>query len=183
MTIEKKKIILCGYRATGKTTVGRLLAERLGWRFIDTDQEIEKRQGCSIARMVAAHGWDFFRGLERELLLELVSAANVVIASGGGAITHQDAWSRLMAEGLVVWLTAGPETICARLAADRKSAGQRPTLTGSDIFSEVKSVLAEREPLYRRGSHLAMASTVAAAELAEQIIKRLSANPEPLLKH
>ncbi len=179
---EKRKIILTGYRATGKSTVGMLLADKLGWEFIDTDQEIEKREGCSIARMVTGRGWDFFRDLEKELLLELVPAKNIVIAAGGGAILHQDAWARLMATGLVVRLTADPETICQRLADDSRTEGQRPSLTGSDIFNEVKSVLTEREPLYRQGSNIEISSTIPPVEIAENILKifRQPGTSEPL---
>ncbi len=168
---KNSKIILTGYRATGKSTVGRLLADKLGWKFIDTDQEIEKKQRCSIAQMVSAHGWDFFRGLEEKMLFALVPARQAVVATGGGAILHKEAWSRLMATSLIIWLRASPETICERLTADRKTAGQRPSLTDSDIYSEVESVLAAREQLYRQGSHLAIDTTISAEDMADKIIK------------
>ena len=176
MTKDKKKVILTGYRATGKSTVGRILADKLGWLFMDTDREIEKREGCSIAQMVAEQGWDFFRGLERDILLELVPVQNIVIACGGGAILHKDAWETLKAVSLVVWLTADPETICQRLAADSRTADQRPALTDSDIFNEVREVLAQRQPLYRQGSHLEIATTIPAAEIADQIAAELAAS-------
>ena len=168
--LKKTKVILTGYRATGKSSVGRLLASILHWRFIDTDLEIEKKQGFSISRMVARNGWKFFREQEKKVLTELADREQVVIATGGGAIMHQQIWSRLMKNGLVVWLTADPETICQRLAADPATEGQRPSLTSRDILTEVESVLREREPLYRAGSHLKIDSSRSIMEITEEIM-------------
>ncbi|MDH5524359.1 MAG: shikimate kinase [Desulfobulbaceae bacterium] len=150
----KHKIILTGYRATGKSSIGLMLAERLKLDFIDMDELIEARAGSSIHDMVAEKGWDYFRGLERDLLAELICRKNVVIATGGGAILHQSIWDQLRRTGLVVWLTADIDTICRRIENDAKSEGQRPSLTGDDILAEVASVLAERDPLYEKGSQL-----------------------------
>ena len=87
-----KQIILIGYRATGKTTVGKHLAAKLGLCFFDMDHELEKRYGQSIATLVAAHGWPYFRGLEKEMLTELIGNSDRVISTGGGVILHQDIW-------------------------------------------------------------------------------------------
>lgn len=152
-------IILTGYRATGKSTVGRLVAEELGFAFLDTDQELEKRLGRPISTVVAEQGWPFFRQQENELLLELAHRQSTVIATGGGAILHRKAWQRLLASSLVVWLTAPVAVIHQRLMDDAASAGQRPSLTGANILDEVRAVLFEREPLYRQGSHLAIDTT------------------------
>ena len=148
------KIILTGYRACGKSVVGRLLAERFGVDFLDMDKEIEAREGLSISEMVAAHGWPYFRERERRLLAELVDRDRVVVATGGGAIMHEEDWRRLQETGLVVWLTADIATIVARLNADAATQGQRPSLTGNSITREIETVLAERIPLYEKGSHL-----------------------------
>ena len=167
---KKTKVILTGYRATGKSSVGRILASMLDWRFFDTDFEIEKRQGFSVSRIVAKKGWEFFREQEKKILMELADREQVVIATGGGAIMHQQIWNRLMKNGLVVWLTADPQIICQRLAADPATEGQRPSLTSSDILTEVESVLREREPLYRAGSHLEIDSSRSVVEIAEEIM-------------
>lgn len=150
----QKKIILIGYRATGKTSVGRRLASHIGLRFIDMDHELEQRQGRSINEIVSDQGWPYFRRLERDLLEELIGLRDVVISTGGGAVLHQDLWPRVMTSGLVVWLTADRQTICQRLLGDDQTASQRPSLTGSDPLAEIAEVLAHREPLYRAGSHL-----------------------------
>ncbi|MFH1021164.1 MAG: shikimate kinase, partial [Pseudomonadota bacterium] len=92
----------------------------------------------------------------------------------GGAILHQDIWNLLRQTGLTVWLTADIDTICRRLAADEKSTGQRPALTDSDIYVEVAQMLAEREPLYEKGSHLTVeTSNKTAAEIVHIIEKSL----------
>ena len=154
MDFPQKKVILTGFRATGKSSVGKLLAARLAVDFIDMDKVIEEREGRSIRQMVAEHGWDYFREKERQLLLELVGQDNVVIAAGGGAILHKEIWQKLMETGLAVWLTADLDTISARLAKDSATDELRPSLTGEDIHREIGSVLASREPLYRKGSHI-----------------------------
>lgn len=154
MFTPRTKIILTGYRATGKTLVGLMLAENLNLEFIDMDELLATRAGLSIREIVADRGWDHFRMLERTLLAELVDRKNAVISTGGGAILHQDIWDLLRQTGLVVWLTADPDTICRRLANDEKSTDQRPSLTGANLYREATQVLAEREPLYRKGSHL-----------------------------
>lgn len=150
------KIILTGYRACGKSLVGRLLAQRFGIAFLDMDKEIESRAGCSISEMVARHGWPFFREREQQLLAELVERDCMVVATGGGAILHQEVWQRLQATGLVVWLQADTATIAARLADDAATQGQRPSLTGDSVIREIETVLNQRIPLYQKGSHLAI---------------------------
>jgi len=148
------KIVLIGYRATGKSTVGRLLAEKLGLEFLDLDEEIEARAGKSIAEIVAEGGWETFRKLERELLREMAQREGLVLALGGGAVMHEEEMEALSRGSFVVWLTASPETISWRLSADQKTASQRPSLTGKDVLAEIEEILEARTPLYRRFAHL-----------------------------
>ena len=151
-----KKIILTGYRATGKTSVGKILAQQLSLDFLDTDHIIVEQEGRAINEIVTQKGWEYFRAKEEKLLETLIERQSLVVATGGGAIMHQEVWPRLMASGLVVWLTADQQTICKRLAGDDNTGDQRPSLTGDTIYAEVKKVLKEREPLYRQGCHLAI---------------------------
>lgn len=162
-------IFLIGYRATGKTSVGQALATAMGLSFIDMDQELVARQGQSIAEMVAAQGWPYFRALEKELLTELTGRHGLVVSTGGGAILHQAVWPAVMASGLVVWLSADQETIRQRLQADRLTASQRPALTAASTEAEIRAVLAEREPLYRAAAHLAVESNRPVNEVAGEI--------------
>lgn len=155
--MHNSKIILVGYRATGKTTIGKLLADALSYKFIDMDKTIESRENSIISEMVQKNGWGYFREKEKSLLSELINQkTSLVIATGGGAILHQELWPKVMTAGMVVWLDADKETICQRLAGDTKTATQRPSLTDSGTEQEVTSVLAQREPLYKAGSHLAV---------------------------
>jgi shikimate kinase len=171
-----EKIILTGYRATGKSSVGKMLAADLGYDFIDMDKILEERYG-KISDLVAEKGWDYFRVREKELLVELVSKTGKVIATGGGAIMHGDEWQQLKSSGFVVWLTSDIESICNRLASDPASPGQRPSLTGEDIREEAASVLAEREPLYRNGSHMEVDSNRSLDVVAAEILTALKTTP------
>ena len=151
-------IILTGYRATGKSSIGKLLATRFSFNFVDMDKVIEQREGQTINAMVTNNGWPFFREKEQQLLEELITNHNQIISTGGGAILHQDTWPEVMSAGVVVWLTADQKTICKRLISDQNTANQRPSLTDSDTFAEVAAVLKEREPLYKKGCHLSVAT-------------------------
>jgi len=111
MKLQKEKVILTGYRATGKTSIGKILADLLGFDFIDTDLAIEKRQGESIAEMVGRGGWDLFRSKEKDILLELVRRNNIVIATGGGSVMHENAWEKLSKNALSVCVTVDMTTI------------------------------------------------------------------------
>ena len=155
---DREKILLIGYRACGKTSVGRLLAEQLDCDFLDMDAEIVARAGMEIRELVADHGWDHFRTLERELLQELVPR-RLVVATGGGAVLHQEVWPELKKKSLVVWLTAEPATIAARLSADPASHQQRPALTDQGLIAEISEVLAQREELYRQTADLRIDTT------------------------
>ena len=149
-------VVLTGFRATGKTAVGRTLADLLGYRFIDTDEEISKLLGCSIAESVSHHGWQPFRDLEREVLKALAGEQKTVLATGGGAVLHREVWQQLHRRAFVVWLRAGVATILSRLQADEKTTMQRPSLSGKNLETEIPALLEEREPLYRDGSDMAI---------------------------
>ncbi|OQX14979.1 MAG: hypothetical protein BWK76_13810 [Desulfobulbaceae bacterium A2] len=170
----RQRVILTGYRACGKTTVGRLLARRLGWSFLDSDEEIVRRSGHTVAELVAAGGWPAFRALERQLLEELADGHSLVLATGGGAILHSETWNRLRQQALVVWLRADPDVIHQRLALGGPQ-GQRPSLTGGGLQDEVGTILAEREPLYREGSDCEIdTGRLGAAEAVEHIAALLT---------
>lgn len=152
-------IILTGFRATGKTTVGRLIARRLGWAFLDTDALLCQRLGAPIAEVVARRGWSIFREAEGKLLQELCSMRQTVLATGGGAIEHREAWRELSRCGVVVWLDADLATIGQRLQGDPQSDRQRPSITGRAIIEEVEELLTRRRPLYAAGSDLRLMVT------------------------
>jgi len=149
-----KKILLIGFRATGKSTVGRLLSRTLGWPFLDMDEELQRRLGATIDEVVRNRGWRFFREQERALLSEINKMeGGMVVATGGGAVLHEDLFSALRQDSIVVWLRANPDTIKKRLLKDTKTKELRPALTDTgDPALEVNRVLSERAPLYERVS-------------------------------
>ncbi len=161
-------VVLVGFRATGKSTVGRIVARRLGLRFVDMDEVLASRHG-PIDRQVTEGGWPLFRERERRLLAELAAENGLVLATGGGAVLHRDLWPQIRQRFLVVWLHVPSPVIEGRLVADRRTAGQRPSLTGDDPVAEAARLLAERRPLYRAASHLQVDGTRAPEVVAEQI--------------
>ena len=150
-----KKIFLIGYRATGKSSVGRELARILGCSFVDLDDWIERRAGATISEIVETKGWDSFRQMERQALEDVLgSPKKSIVACGGGIVLHQDLMERARDSAFVIWLTAPLEVIRKRMLSDSRSATRRPSLSGDDIDKEITRVLSEREPLYREFSHV-----------------------------
>jgi shikimate kinase len=139
-------IVLVGYRGTGKSTVGRLLAARLGRDLVSTDAEIVKRAQRTIPEIVAQEGWEYFRDLESDICREFASRDQLVIDTGGGAILRAKNVEALKKNSTVFWLTASVETIAKRIGGD----SQRPSLTGTRSFvDEIQDVLRERTPKYQ----------------------------------
>lgn len=164
-------IFLIGYRGTGKTTVARLLAENLGWDWIDADALLEARHGRTIRQIFGEEGEPGFRDKEAELLVELCGNQKHVVATGGGVILRPDNRNRLKTAGLVVWLTADAATIWQRIQKDSSTNERRPNLTVGGL-SEVEELLRVREPLYRECADLVI-STVSRSpeEIAGSILK------------
>lgn len=177
MEEKLKNIVLTGFRATGKSLVGRLLAASLGYTFIDADILLCARLGAPIAEIVASHGWSFFRHAERQLLLEIPGMEHVVLATGGGAIEHQIEWQQLRHCCYVVWLDAEIATIRQRMMGDPKSCSQRPSLTGTSACDEIEELLRRRTPLYSAGSDMHLKTDdKAPATLVVNIIKQVQSH-------
>jgi shikimate kinase len=140
-----ENIILCGFMGTGKTTVGELLAERLGWRFVDTDSLIETRLGGRpISQIFAEEGEAFFRRWESRICEELVRSKHEVIATGGGLVLNPANRAALNRAGMVVCLEAPADEIVARL----HGATDRPLLAGADPLARIRELLATRAEAY-----------------------------------
>ena len=139
-------IVLIGYRGTGKSTIGRLLAARLGRQLVSTDAEIVKRAQRTIPEIVAQEGWEYFRDLESDICRELASRDQLMVDTGGGAILRAQNVEALKKNGTLFWLTASVKTIVKRIGRDN----QRPSLTGTKSFvDEIRDVLQERTPKYQ----------------------------------
>lgn len=165
---------LIGYRGSGKTTVARCLAELLQWQWLDTDAEVERRAGKSIADIFGQHGEQAFRDLESHEIEAVGRRTRTVVALGGGAVLRA-ANRRILAEsGRTVWLTASPETLLARLEHDPATAGRRPHLTPAGGLREIREVLAAREPLYQASADLVVDTHQKRPQaVAEEIVQRL----------
>jgi shikimate kinase len=167
-------IFLIGYRGTGKSTVARQVAERLGYDSVDADEEIEHRAGKSIAAIFAEEGEAAFRDLESQMIAELAHLQRYVIALGGGAVLRDTNRKAIRAAGTVVWLTAPVDVIVARLAADPATAGRRPNLTKPGGREEVEALLAERTPIYRECATLTVDTNgKTCAQVADEIAANL----------
>jgi shikimate kinase len=141
---------LIGYRGSGKSTVGSILAGWLGRAFIDVDLEIEARAGRSIAAIFAESGERAFRDWEEATLAEITTLdPSAILATGGGAVLRELNRRRIRSLGFVVWLVAPPPELARRLESDRRGLEERPPLTGAGTLEEISHVLAERSPYYR----------------------------------
>lgn len=167
-------ITLIGYRGTGKTTVAVPLAERLGWKAIDADVEIERRAGKSIRRIFEEEGEPEFRRWERDVMADLLQQDRLIIAAGGGAILNAETRRGARRAGLVVWLRASVDAIERRMSEDGTTADRRPALTSASGRREIESVLALREPLYRECASLTIETDdLAPDEIVDRIVAHL----------
>jgi len=139
-------LALVGFMGSGKSTVGRLVAQDLDFQFVDTDALIEEKAGIPITEIFATEGEQAFRQLERETILELGKEEKQVIATGGGAIMHPENLTSLKSHALVVCLWANAESIYERT----KHQTHRPLLQGENPLGTIQTMLAEREPVYKQ---------------------------------
>lgn len=141
-------IVLIGMRATGKTTVGQILANTLKREFIETDELVAKKSGYSIAEIVEKHGWEYFRDLESQVIQKISTMNNAVISTGGGVVTRKKNIESLKTNGLLILLTATVDTMEKRLNGTR-----RPALTSKQtIRQEIEEILKKRKTLYGNAS-------------------------------
>jgi shikimate kinase len=162
-------LILIGYRGTGKSVVGRIVAQRLKMDYVGMDARIVERAGISIPEIVERHGWPGFRDLESELAAELARQDNLVVDTGGGVIERSENIAALKASGRIVWLTASVETIVARIQDDT----QRPALVaGKTFIEEVAEVLEARTSKYQNASQYQIATDELSPEqVADKIME------------
>jgi shikimate kinase len=170
-------LVLVGYRGTGKSSVARLLADRLGLALVDADAELEAQAGCTIRELFATRGEPYFRELEAEILAQLEGRDLLVLATGGGVVLRAENRDRLRRLGLVIWLKADAATLAARIAADGNTADHRPSLLPGQA-DEVAVLLAQREPLYQEVATLEVDAARHSPEaIAEEILRRIDLPP------
>lgn len=163
------RVFLIGYRCTGKTTVARLLAEKLGWAWVDADEVLETRFSTTIREVFATEGEAGFRDKEEKIFTELCLLRRHIIATGGGVVLRGINRQRMREAGFVVWLTADAQTIWKRLQADPSSEDRRPPLLDGGL-AEIEKMLIMREPIYRASADFVISTTGSTCdEVARQI--------------
>lgn len=169
------KIVLTGFMGTGKTSVGREISRKLGYRFIDTDVLIEEREGCAISIIFKEKGENYFRKLEEDVIEDVSKEKNVVIATGGGVIKNRNNVENLRRKGIIIWLKASPEIILKRIMTE---GGKRPLLEVKEPLNEINKLLNERRELYKQGDTYVDTDYITSEETAEEIIEKLGLDSE-----
>lgn len=165
---SRNNLVLVGYRGSGKTTLGKLLASHLGFRYVSTDAEIINRAGMTIPEIVRTHSWKYFRDLEQEVVEDCAGGEKQVLDTGGGVVVRSRNIELLRGCGKVCFLKTEVSEIVERIGADT----QRPSLTGKKSFTEeVSEVLSERTPLYRQAADFEVnTSRLSPGEAVREII-------------
>jgi shikimate kinase len=163
---DARNIVLTGFMGTGKNAVGLILAERLGWRFVDTDVLVEERTGRTISDIFEWDGEAAFRRLERAACQEVAARREHVIATGGGATLDPENRAALTRGNLLVCLTSEPEEIARRLAGDET----RPLLAG-DPVARIRELLAARQPVYDALPHHVDTTHLSPEQVADEVMK------------
>ncbi len=146
-----RNIALMGYRGAGKSSVAAALSQRMGWPWIDTDREVERLAGCSIAVLFAEQGEPAMRDLESRVLREQAGRTRTILALGGGAVLREENRDALR-NSWTLWLQASPATLAQRLSQDEKTAELRPQLTSLGTLSEIEHVLESRREVYQQAA-------------------------------
>lgn len=171
---KKKNIVLIGFMATGKTSAGKMLAQRLGREFIDTDALVEKKMGMSVSDIFTQYGEETFRKREADAVAEVASEENLVIATGGGIVLNPENIRRLREKGLLVLLETSPIVI-ARRVSNKKD---RPLLSDSpELIARIEELLAARESFYK-GDLEIETSDLSCEEVVEKILAFLQKDDE-----
>ncbi len=163
----RNNIVLCGFMGCGKSTVGRLLSDKLGMRLIDTDSYIEKKENMTISRIFEEKGEEYFRNAEFEVCRELSTVSGRIISTGGGTLLKEDNVRELKKGGIVFFLNVSPDTVLARLKCDTT----RPLLQRPDKEAAVNELLSKRMPLYRKAADYTVNAEETPRKICAEIIK------------
>ncbi len=167
MNAADVNLYLVGFMGTGKSTVGRLIAQRLGFRLLDSDQEIEQQQGRSIAEIFAQDGEPAFRTLERAFVEGGHPAERAVVACGGGLVVQPGIADELRRRGVVVCLHASLATVLERTSRHR----HRPLLNVEDPAERIRTLYAAREPVYRNAGTVILTDGRPLGEVVAHVLR------------
>jgi len=166
------RVALIGLRGAGKSTLGRIAAERLGWRFVELNREIERTDGLSVAAILALYGQEGLRRREQAMLRKLIARPGpMIVATGGGIVAEPLTFDLLLASFVTVWLKAAPEEHMARV---RQQGDLRPMADDRDAMAELRAILQSREPLYARARVTVDTSGIAVAAAAEKLVAAIA---------
>ncbi len=168
---EKRNIILCGFMATGKSAVGKRLAEIVNYEFVDMDALIEAEERITIPEIFSARGEPAFRALESRMVERIAERTRCVVATGGGTIVNPKNLETLKRCGVVITLTADAHTILLRAG----KGDTRPMLQGGDRMERIRALLELREPYYSQADIIFDTSTLNIDQVADHLIIRLRA--------
>ena len=175
MSSIAKHVYLTGSRGSGKTSVGKGLAARLGVDFIDTDALLCSMQERTVAEIVEAEGWDAFRAYETQALAKASESSAAVIATGGGIVTRDENCKLMKQGGLVFFIDVPVEELARRLSANPEAA-QRPSLTGAGLVEEIRQVLAERMEMYTACADITVDGAQSVEKIIDNIVELLDNN-------
>ena len=160
------RIFLIGFMGSGKSTLGKRLARKIGYQHVDMDQLIEETAGMTIPGIFSEHGEEVFRKWEHDILMELCKREKVVISSGGGAPCHNDLIGIMNRQGTTIYIELPPQVLQDRLLHSRT---ERPLIKGksdSELLNYIREKLKEREPFYRKAHHIIDGTTLKSEDLA-----------------
>lgn len=156
----KRPVVMVGLMGAGKTKIGSLLAESLGWPFVDADHQVEQAAGCTVSEIFERHGEPAFRDLERRVIARLMSEELKVIATGGGAVMNEQTAELVFDKSLTVWLKADLDVLLERTGRNSK----RPLLKNGDPAEILQALMDKRYPVYAR-STVTVPTNIAEAEI------------------
>ncbi|HEY0455521.1 MAG TPA: shikimate kinase [Verrucomicrobiae bacterium] len=170
-----QNLALIGFMGTGKSSVGRIVAAQIHFQFVDSDELIESRAGCSINEIFKKSGEEVFRRVEKQIVQELSTYEKTVIATGGGLAANPENMASLKSHALVVCLWASPEVIWERV----RTQTHRPLLQTPDPFARIKELLAAREPIYKQADVLVNTEMRSVKEVSQHVLHQFNSARAP----
>src|SRR5246500_1300243 len=165
-------IALIGLRGAGKSTLGKVLAKRIGWNFVELNKEIEAQNGLSIAEIIALYGQEGFRRMEQNALNQLLARKELmVLATGGGIVSEPLTFDLILSSFYTIWLKADPEEHMARV---RGQGDLRPMANDRSAMAELRTILLSREPLYARASAVVDTAGLSVEDAAARLIEAVA---------
>lgn len=168
--MKNRSIFLAGFMGTGKSTVGRLLAKKLGYSFTDLDEELVRQAGCSIPEIFKSEGEQGFRQREKDGLSKLIRPEGIILATGGGAVLDQENRNLLIQNGYLVGLLADEQTIWERIGTDPN----RPLLQGKHARQRIHDLLQQRLKVYEALPYCVDTQNMSPEQVVDQILLLLS---------